>query len=176
MFLADEDPSAMLKVGMPIALLEPYMRHARDDAANGALMLRCDNPQAVVLFFDEVGCQAAQLGERRGPLSPQTAERSIDRGNAAMPKRPIEAVQHCTRALSSANLPTASAVRALGNCAAAHLALDDAAGALADAEAVLLREPTHLKALYRRADLLIRLARHTDAGRAAVALVRESQE
>ncbi len=32
-------------MGTLMAVLQPYMRHARDDPVEGRLMLRCDNPQ-----------------------------------------------------------------------------------------------------------------------------------
>ena len=42
----EQDPRQLLPVGSYLAVLEPYMRHTRDDPVKGGLVLRCDNPQA----------------------------------------------------------------------------------------------------------------------------------
>ena len=43
------DPAERLPVGSRLAILEPYMKHSQDrDDMN--LMLRCDNPQCIVVF------------------------------------------------------------------------------------------------------------------------------
>ena len=47
-----DDPRAAFPLSSKLALLEPYMRHARDDPVRGMLLLRCDNPQHVVRFED----------------------------------------------------------------------------------------------------------------------------
>ena len=35
----------LLPLGSYLAVLQPYMRHTRDDPVSGRLILRCDNPQ-----------------------------------------------------------------------------------------------------------------------------------
>lgn len=39
--------------GTHIAVLAPYMKHSGDDPQNGAVMLRCDNPEGVIIFETE---------------------------------------------------------------------------------------------------------------------------
>ena len=45
-----QDPADLFPDGSFVALVEPYCKFSRDDPKAGQLMLRCDNPEACVLF------------------------------------------------------------------------------------------------------------------------------
>eukprot|EP01068_Selenidium_serpulae_P000678 Selendium_serpulae@DN11201_c0_g1_i1.p1 len=63
-----EDPADVFCVGMRLALLAPYMKNAQDDRTK-TLMLRCDNPQCVVVYDDGDSWMADQQNGGEGDLS-----------------------------------------------------------------------------------------------------------
>jgi tetratricopeptide (TPR) repeat protein len=65
-----DDPERVLPVGAKLALLDPYMKFAKDDPQRFAI-LRCDNPQCVVVFDsdEEFLAAAARAGVGRSSSS-----------------------------------------------------------------------------------------------------------
>ena len=180
----DEDPRSRFAPGTRLALLEPYMRHAKDDARTGVLMLRCDNPQAVVVFESEAEwLRARELARLRQQglvvapdapaatvtLDPGRADEFCAAGNAAFKAKAYDKALR----LYSASLEHApSHVRALSNRCAVHMRCERWRAALVDAEAVLRCEPQHMKCRLRAAACLLSLCR-VDEARAAAAHVAE---
>ena len=74
--LHNEDPKQMLPVGSRLAVIAPYMRHVRDEPESNHLILRCDNPQAVVVFDSDKEWLAAKAScslDKSPPPEPQSS-------------------------------------------------------------------------------------------------------
>lgn len=65
-FIHDEQLDEVLPVGTYMALLAPYMKNSQDNRS-APLMLRCDNPQCVVVFDTYDEWKAAKAKKPRPP-------------------------------------------------------------------------------------------------------------
>lgn len=54
-----------LRPGTCIAVLAPYMKHSQDNPKTGALLLRCDHPDGIVVFDGEVEWRIAIANRAR---------------------------------------------------------------------------------------------------------------
>lgn len=178
----EEDPRRRFPSGTRLALLEPYVRHAKDDARTGMLMLRCDNPQAVVVFESEgEWVQARERARQRlrglavAPPAP-AAQPALDMGRAdelcaaGNEAFKSKAYDKALRLYSASLQHAPDHVRALANRCAVHMRCERWRAALADAEAALRCQPGHLKCRMRAAACLLALSRVGEAQSAAAQL------
>jgi tetratricopeptide (TPR) repeat protein len=149
----DEDPRKIFPPMTHLAILEPYFRFALDDPSKGAPNLRCDNPQAIVIFDNE-----ADWREMQAKCTP--AEEFRQQGNKHFSKKEWKkSIELYSRGLRY----HPSDLLLLSNRAASYLKLGAWNSALDDANAVLLREPENTKALYRHCLALLYLQRPEEA-------------
>lgn len=126
------------------------------------------------------------VGREVGSALAQLAREAKERGNAAFRESDsATAIVHYNRALSLANVPSASVTASeqallLTNRAAAHLKVDgSAAAALKDTHSAIELNPLNTKAHYRKAQALLLLSRRDEALaclRKAVELLPEEAE
>jgi tetratricopeptide (TPR) repeat protein len=155
----DED----LPRGTYLAFLSPYMKNAQDNR-NASLMLRCDNPQCIVLFDSERAFRAAKEGRREPPVERVDPGELRKRGNVAFAnKRYKEATRLYSRALGAEKIDSADKVACLGNRAEAALRECRWEDAEQDCLAVLSIEGGHVKAKFRLTKALVRLGKAVEA-------------
>jgi len=191
-----EEPDELYPEGTLLALMEPYMRHARDDPAAGDLLLRTDNPQTVVVFESEAEWMQAQARAHGGGGSAESgAESGSPAGHQPSPAadggggsvalsdtlrqegdaafeagRLVQAERKYTAALRA--LP--DSVPALNSRAQVRLRLESWAAALEDAKVVLALDPVNANGRLRLVHAMICLQRPTEALAALATARRET--
>ena len=180
--LLSESPRAMFPPGSKLALLEPYARFARDDPRN-PFILRCDNPQACILFDSDGEWAAAQARCGANPTrSPALASvltaaecgALVKAGNDAFARAEWRRAErlYSSALRGGATLGDDSDLRsrALANRAEARPRAGAPEGALADAVAAAAAAPRGsalaAKAARRKAEALLRLGRPSEASAA----------
>eukprot|EP00873_Tetraselmis_striata_P007156 jgi/Tetstr1/427420/TSEL_017583.t2 len=163
-----EEPDELYPEGTLLALMEPYMCHARDDPAAGDLLLRTDNPQTVVVFESEAEWMQARARAHGASPSPTPLRQE---GDAAFEAgRLVQAERKYTAALRA--LP--DSVPALNSRAQVRLRLESWTAALEDAEAVVALDPVNANGRLRLVHAMICLQRPTEALAALATARRET--
>ncbi|KAL7556218.1 hypothetical protein ACA910_017375 [Epithemia clementina (nom. ined.)] len=158
------DPNEIIGPGTYIALLAKYMKNERDDRTK-CLMLRCDNPQCVIIYDSQAEWTAAKTGK----LAPtqeysQSASSLRTLGNASFLKnRWLEAFQMYSMALKSASISQRDRIACLANRAEVSLRQGHWERAVEDSAKVLELEPLHINARFRLAKARLRLGQASDA-------------
>lgn len=100
----NEDPNDFFPNGTYMALLAPYMKNSADDPTK-KLLLRCDNPECIRVFYSRRSWLAAKQGKKlidTEGLDPGQLRRE---GNNAFANRQYEAAARLyTRALQCQNI------------------------------------------------------------------------
>jgi hypothetical protein len=167
---ASEDPAAVFPPGTRLALLEPYMRHS-GDSAEGMPMLRCDNPQAVLVFDSDAAWKAAQRGQAASLQSGDEAA-LLRRGAAAHAAGCVDEAHQLNR---GARRAAPRSARALAAVAASAARVERYSDALAAATAWLELEPLSGPARFACADALLCLGRPDAALTMAQPLIGTTQ-
>ena len=158
----DEDPNDIFQVGTRLALLAPYMKNSQDDRDKN-LMLRCDNPQCVILYDSE----DAWLAAKQGIGTPQVYRDSSTlrkKGNAEFSQGNYdEASRFYTSALSIASIDLEDKVACLSNRAEVRLRQERWEEAERDARDAISMQQDHIKAKFRLAKALARLGKGSEA-------------
>ena len=162
-FLAEgEDPNERLGPGTYLALLAPYMKNQRDNREHD-LMLRCDNPQCVILYDTKEEWLAAKTGK---PVKVRSREPSRLRalGNAAFRDKLLsKASRLYSMALKSPSISQEDKIACLANRAEVSLRQGFWERVIEDSTTVLELDPSHIKATFRLAKAKLRLGLASDA-------------
>ena len=160
----DVDIQDILPLGGYLALLNPYMKNARDDR-DRILMLRCDNPQCVLRFDSIEELYVAMSGAPRGALdSGSNPIRLKEQGNEAFHKGLyVTALGFYESALKCINTTTEDRIASLSNIAEVCLRRGMWEQAAKSATSVLEFDSSHQKARFRLARALVRLGRIDEA-------------
>lgn len=163
---SDEVPNDIFPVGMRFALLAPYMKNSEDGKSRSP-MLRCDNPQCLVLYDDD---EYVWKPSSSSDSSKDTTAKLREKGNNAFIQGDMEgANQYYTRALKHPSIDDEGCrtdkIACLSNRAEVKLREERWEEALADAQTVLSIQADHPKAKFRLARALSRLGQSLEAKR-----------
>jgi|AntRauTorckE5430_2_1112549.scaffolds.fasta_scaffold00198_5 tetratricopeptide (TPR) repeat protein len=168
----DEDPNDVFHVGSRLALLAPYMRNVEDDRSKN-LLLRCDNPQCVLIYDSKDEWLAAKRGEKGGP-SPQIEHPSLlrEKGNKEFLRQNFQgASKFYSLALCSKGIQSNDKVACWSNRAEVRLRQGRWEEAEEDAQSVLSLQDDHVKAKLRLAKAISRQGKSSKALVIAVQLL-----
>ena len=171
----NQDPSVTFPNGTCIALLEPYMKHSQDNP-DAPLMLRCDNPQCVVIFDSKHVWQQAKKGcfQISCKQTQYTAHDLRQQGNDFFRKGDMEkALKSYTNAIGHTDVSIDDKVASLSNRAEVFLRMQLWEKAEADCRQVLKIDADHVKAKFRLAKALLRLNKITDGYNLLLCLKKE---
>ena len=151
--------------GTRLAVLAPYMKHARDDSTTGVVMLRCDNPKGVIFFESETQWKEAmelqgtgrKAPEPRGNFSFHKSRGNVSFGAGSF----LQAIASYTSAFDVAD-SDADRLSVLSNRSQCYLNVRAYPEALADAESALSLDASHVKSAYRKATACFWLRRPSD--------------
>jgi len=171
-----EDPKKIFPVGMRLALLSPYIRHSWDDMSD-ALLLRCDNPQYVLLYDDLDYIWDNGLSSSASGMSPSTLR---VKGNKAFIRGELKrAYLFYTLALThqdiNLDLFRADKVACFSNRAEILLREERWDEAMSDAKSALSIQSNHIKAKFSFAKALSRLGRSSEAYRLVKEIIDEGE-
>jgi tetratricopeptide (TPR) repeat protein len=160
----EENPKDVFPVGMRFALLAPYMKNSQDDPSK-SLMLRCDNPQCVVLYSDENYIWKRSTSTIRAKENPWALRQ---KGNEEFMCENLQAASmYYTQALIHPDIDeevfSSDKVACFSNRAEVNLREEQWNEAMKDAEAALSLQADHTKAKLRLAKALSRLGRSSEA-------------
>jgi hypothetical protein len=182
--LPTEDPLEIFPPESYLAVMDPYLRHLRDEAVN-PLAMRCDNPQCIVMFADRESwlkakniCAGNKLFLGVGVTSASTVRALgfCEKGNAMFKKKYFNrAVMFYTAALESTPIGNEELIiRCRSNRANSYLKLEKWAEAADDARVILGLAPAHVKGQYSLALALLCCQRPQEAGRALQGLLDQA--
>lgn len=178
--MPEENHRMVFPPGTYLAVMEPYVRHMRDDKSLPT-GLRCDNPQHIVVFDDAEAWRRAKSGDFSGPSTHirrllsqgkpgEVSKQLCDEGNALFTKQKYaKAIDYYSEGLSAA-VNAEQRTRCQANRATAYAKLEQWVKAIDDARGVLAVDPTHRKMHYRLAEALLMAQRPAEALAAVDAL------
>ncbi|CAJ1941343.1 unnamed protein product [Cylindrotheca closterium] len=170
----DEDPNELFQVGTEFALVAPYLKNAQDDRSN-SLMLRCDNPQCVVMYDDDrfIWRGSSIRLQKSNPWEIR------QKGNEAFKIGNLELASKCySLGLKHPDIEVfeSDKIACFGNLAEVNLRLGRWQEAMEDANKVLALEADHAKARFRLAKAMSRLGEASKALAIARELLKEGSQ
>lgn len=158
----NENPADSFPVGTHLAILAPYMRNPRDDKTLG-LLIRCDNPQCIVVFDSRAAWRAAKEG-REPPVEQGHPPDLRKKGNESFQRGNTNAaIIFYSRALRHPSVCLDDEQACLSNRAMAYLRKEQWEDAERDCRMVLEKQHDHVKARFRLAMALLRLSQAFEA-------------
>ena len=148
----------VLPVGTKLALLAPYMKKM-PDRRDQPLMLRCDNPQCVILYDSDAAWETAKAG-KPPPVETRDAATLKKLGNDAFKAKKLDsAFSYYSKALTCVHISPDDKTACLSNRALIALRREQWEQAESDARKVLELDSSHEKAKYRLAKACSRRAK-----------------
>ncbi|KAL0217346.1 hypothetical protein RCL1_007927 [Eukaryota sp. TZLM3-RCL] len=155
---ADKDPAVLLPKGAYVAVLEPYMKNARDDREQ-ILVLRCDHPQGIIVFDNK---EEWNLAQNKPSKLDGNAEMLKTCGNTAFSRgKYSHSLWYYNKALEVVTDDSLK-VTILSNSAASCLKLEMWDEAFSLASQALEIDPTLTKAAYRKVSAALMMGKYDE--------------
>ena len=150
--------------GSLLLLLEPYMRNGQDNPES-ALMLRCDNPQCILMYDSQDEWEAAKEARYPNPDKKSSPNSLRSKGNTLFEQQDFESAKKAyEKAIRSEDVTEADMIACLSILAETCLRLEQFEHAERFANRLLQEfDAGHLKGRFRRAKALLYLNRPREA-------------